>query len=158
MGPFSDHPELDDLAHRFFRQFSRMEYALKAAGRVPRLNGRAEADWRRFGAEVDEAFQTLTSKDEELRGAVEYLLNQPPKKQEIADGVLVWRDKLPTGETQTGVVLLCVARVRNNLFHGGKFNGQWIDPQRSLELLPRCLTVLDRLLLLSDEVRAAYEQ
>lgn len=149
--------ELDDLAHRMFRQFSRMEHALKSAGYLERPNGDAKASWVSFGEEIDASFRDLVSRDEELRDAVRYLRDHPPKKQTVSNGVLGWSETPPTAPTETGVLLLYVGRVRNNLFHGGKFNGRWIDPGRSRKLLPRCLTVLDRTLLLSGRVKAAYE-
>lgn len=149
--------ELDDLAHQMFRQFSRMEHALKGAGHHPRADGDAKADWVDFAADIDAAFRAALLDDPELAEAVAYLRNQPPKKQVIRDLRLEWDEVMPTAPTETGVLLLLVSRVRNNLFHGGKFNGRWIDPGRSRQLLPRCLTILDRARSLSNKVSAAYE-
>lgn len=157
LGPFSDRPDLDELAHQMFRQFSRMEYALKAAGRLKRPDGDAYADWVGFGAEIDQDFSELLPADDVLRDAVEYLREHPPKKQMACNGNLVWRDVAATAPNDTAVLLLYVARVRNNLFHGGKYGGQWIDPERSEELLSRCVTILERIVLLSEEVKAAFE-
>ena len=36
-------------------------------------------------------------------------------------------------------------RVRNNLYHGGKFNGRWIAPDRSRDLIAHSLTLLEAL-------------
>ena len=33
--------------------------------------------------------------------------------------------------------------MRNNLYHGAKFNGTWFDPQRSERLLGHGLVVLE---------------
>ena len=157
LGPFSDHPELDALAHALFRQFSRMEYALKAAGRLANPDGDAKANWTRFASEIDEEFTQLVARDDELRHAVGYIEGHPPKKQIVSNNVLSWSTAAPSANTSTGAIMLYVARVRNNLFHGGKFCGRWLDPERSEELLRACLTVLDRCLALSPEVREAYE-
>jgi len=59
---------------------------------------------------------------------------------------------------QSDLVLQYVRRVRNNLFHGGKFNGRWFEPERSAELLIHCLTILNACLEVSPEVGEAYRQ
>jgi len=157
MGPFSDRPDLDELAHLMFRQFSRMEYALKATGYLKQPGGNVQADWDSFAAKIDAEFRVRTDGDPILKDAVDYLTAQPPKKQVFEQGGLGWRDVIPTSATRTGVLLLCVARVRNNLFHGGKFNGNWLDPERSGDLIPRCLVVLDACLAAAPDVRTAFE-
>lgn len=149
---------LDRLAHQMFRTYSRMEYALKAAGYLKSENGPAEAHWQNLASDIDARFQERVASDVELRQAVEYVLSFPPKKQMARDGVLEWVDVPPVANTETGKMLLYLARVRNNLFHGGKFNGRWLDPERSLELLPHSLTILECVRELSDAVQAAYDQ
>lgn len=148
--------KLDQLAHEMFRRYSRMEYALKAAGYLRHLNGDAQADWVKLATEIDDAFLAARDNDPALKEAVHYLLNHPPKKQIVEEGVLGWSDNIPTSDTETGVILLCVSRVRNNLFHGGKFNGRWFDPERSIELLPKCLLILDTVLNVSPGVRERF--
>lgn len=156
LGPFSNHADLDALAHRFFRQFSRTEYALKATGLMKRPTGSAEADWQAFGNEIDQAFLAIRNQREELREACDYMLNRPPKKQVAKDGNLSWSDRKPEAKTETALLLQYVCRVRNNLFHGGKFNGQWFDPERSEELLRHALTILGHSVPQSQRVLAAY--
>ncbi len=159
LGPFSDHPRLDEIAHRMFREFSRMEYGLKAVGHLKRKgrDGPAEADWDSFAHAIDRAFGQRLSANPDLQSAVEYIRTHPPKKQIVRDGVLGWSGIPPTSDSETGILLKYVGRVRNNLFHGGKFNGHWIDPERSEQLLLRCLVVLNACLLASPDVREAYE-
>ncbi len=148
--------QLDQLAVRMFRQYSRMEYALKAAGYLINHNGDAKADWVKLGNAIDPEFEAMSQQHGELQDAVHYLRESPPKKQIVEDGQLDWKDVKPTAPTPTSEILLYVARVRNNLFHGGKFNGMWFDPDRSLQLLPRSMVVLDTVLELSPQVRANY--
>ncbi len=156
MGPFSDHANLDALAHRFFRQFSRTEYALKAVGLMTRPTGRAEADWKAFGDEIDQAFLALRAERDDLRTACDYMLNRPPKKQVARDGRLEWSDSSPQATTETALLLQYVCRVRNNLFHGGKFNGRWFDPERSEELISHALTILGFSIQQSPKVLEAF--
>lgn len=80
---------------------------------------------------------------ESVANAIDYILGYPPKKQVIRDGALEWDDATPNASSSSDLILLYVRRVRNNLFHGGKFNGRWFDPERSEELLRHSLTILD---------------
>jgi len=157
MGPFTHCPELDDLAYRMFREFSRFEYALKARRYLLNPNGDAKAAWDRFAKDIHPAFEERLSNDADLGQAVDYLMNHPPKKQVARQNELGWSDVRPEADTPTGVLLLCVRRVRNNLFHGGKFSRGWIDPHRSSRLITASLTVLNGCLELSDPIREAYE-
>lgn len=157
LGPFTDQPELDELAHRLFRQFARSEYALKAAGFLKREDGAAEANWLAFADGIDPDFQDLIGQSEPLRLACSYINKSPPKKQVVRDGELGWDETAPDAKTATGLIIAYVNRVRNNLFHGGKFNGAWIDPARSQELLKHALIILDHAIPLSARVLAAYE-
>jgi len=49
--------KLDNLASEFFREFSRSEYALKAAG-FHNGDGNAEANWTEFAKHVQLLVQT----------------------------------------------------------------------------------------------------
>jgi hypothetical protein len=147
--------DLDSLAFEFFREFARCEYCLKAAGL--RENTRdAKANWSAFAAEVEEIFDTPAS--HELRRAIEYLVNHPPKKQIIHGGLLEWDERLPDYKSKAELVLRLVCRIRNNLFHGGKFNGHWFMPQRSEELMVHGLIVLKACVQNHQQVREAYAQ
>jgi len=62
----------------------------------------------------------------------------------------------PHSISHTDLVLAYVRRVRNNLFHGGKFNGHWFEPQRSGELLTHSLCILRGAIDLHAEVSEPY--
>jgi hypothetical protein len=158
MGPFTDCPELDALAFRLFREFSRFEYALKAGGYLVRDDGNAEPDWDRFARDIHPAFDRALGGNRLLRAAVAELMRRPPKKQVVRAGRLVWEDVPAGGVVATQAVLIHVRRVRNNLFHGGKFSTRWFDARRSERLIRWSLRVLRACLDLSPAVRAAYEQ
>lgn len=144
---------LEQLAAEFFRQFARAEYCLKAAGfRKP---GRtAQADWSSLAQEVAAFLEQPNSPD--LRAAVDYLLTHPPKKQVVVEGKLDWAPELPAHDSQAELVLLLVCRIRNNLFHGGKFNGHWFAPDRSKELILHAGQVLQACLTRHPGLQAAY--
>lgn len=145
--------ELNELAMELFKTFARFEYALKATG-FHKGDGAAEADWRNFAESVAALLED--PQEERLKEAVTYILEHPPKKQVIADGTLEWDACIPQTDLRSDRILIYVRRERNNLFHGGKFNGHWFEPQRSAELLQHSLTVLDACLRKSNEVGEAY--
>ncbi len=156
LGPFTDHPALDEMANSFFRQFSRMEYALKAAGFLKRTDGPAEANWTRFGDEINQRLLGSVENDGRLQAAYNYIMCTPPKKQMAREGRLEWREAKPDAKSETSLLLQYVSRTRNNLFHGGKFSSGWLDPDRSERLLGHALTVLDSCIDILPEVSAAY--
>ena len=146
--------DINALAFDFFREFARCEYCLKAVGL--RKKGRdAKASWGAFAGEVREVLET--PKSAEMKAAVEYYLAKPPKKQIVENGFLDWDMKLPDHKHQAELILRLVGSVRNNLFHGGKFNGRWFEPQRSEELLTYGLVVLRACIEAHPRVREAYE-
>ena len=146
---------LDCVATTFFRTFARFEYALKATG-FHRGEGRTTPNWRKF-AESESVRNILGNPaDNGLKAAIEYILAHPPKEQVVRDGILTWNESPPQTNLQSDLILMYVRRVRNNLFHGGKFNGRWFEPERSKELLMHSLTILERCRAASHEVDDAY--
>jgi hypothetical protein len=145
---------LEQFASQMFRTFARFEYALKAAG-YHKGEGNAEPDWSKFAASVSSLFENPS--DPSLSEAISYILSHPPKKQLIIGGSLAWSEVEPTANIQADLVLQYVRRVRNNLFHGGKFNDRWFEPERSELLLKHCLTILNACRNASQDVRKAYK-
>jgi hypothetical protein len=146
---------MDSLAFQFFREFARCEYCLKAIG-LRENNRNARADWGALATELGTTIEAPETPD--LAAAVVYLVDHPPKKQVIQNGLLAWDDRLPDHMNKSELVLRLVCRVRNNLFHGGKFNGHWFEPQRSEGLLKHSLTVLQACVQSHDGMREAYNQ
>ena len=136
-----------------FRIFARFEYALKAAG-LHNGDGAAEPNWRAFAESVAGIFESPS--DANFKAAVGYVLHHPPKKQIIKDGSLAWSEVAPNTDLRSDLVLQYVRRVRNNLFHGGKFNGRWFEPERSEQLLSHSMTILKACLDASQDLCQAY--
>ncbi|HHM7088308.1 hypothetical protein ACP0I7_27550 [Pseudomonas aeruginosa] len=148
--------ELDNLAFLFFRMFARCEYCLKAVGICKGSPGNPKADWQSLAAEVRETFDMPPNP--EIAEAIQYFLSHPPQKQVLTNGRLDWSTKPPDAESQAELILLLICRVRNNLFHGGKFNGHWFEPQRSEELLVKSLVILQAVIASHPKINDAYEQ
>jgi hypothetical protein len=150
-----DATSINELAYEFFREFARCEYCLKAVGL--RENTRdARANWGAFANDIRQTLEAPNS--EALKLAVDYYLGNPPKKQVVHHDRLEWEPTLPDHAHQAELVLRLVCRVRNNLFHGGKFNGHWFEPERSEELLSHGLVILRECVAIHPRVREAYAQ
>lgn len=149
-----------ELACEFLAAFSRMEYALKAT--PPYVAGdenRVDALWDRFANAIDAAFAAIPQEDKPFWEAVDYLLNHPPRKQVLQDGVLTFKDQvIDQNQTQAQQTLLMVRTVRNNLFHGGKHypDGER-ESGRNERLVKSSLEILNRSSALHPEVQQRYD-
>lgn len=148
----------------FFLTFARFEFALKNAGffKRPRIIDPADPpdarpDWDCFAASVRQAL--AQDKTPEFVEACEYLLDHPPAREVLLDGSLMWEEKAPSAHLPLADrVLQCVRRVRNNLFHGAKFNSiHDTDPGRNDRLLRCSMAVLRASLRGSASVDAHFE-
>jgi hypothetical protein len=75
-----------------------------------------------------------------------HILATPPKKQVVKDGGLEWEKNTPTA-SEIKSLLIYVCRIRNNLFHGGKFpEGPVYDVARDRDLLREGISILQSLL------------
>jgi len=145
--------DLHVLAAEFFRVFAREEYALKASG-FNRGDGPAEPDWTTFATAV-EAFVSRPP-NAEVQQAIEFILTEPPKKQFISDGFIEWKQVAPSTNSKADKLFQYIRRIRNNLFHGGKFNGHWFEPERSERLMRTGLVVLKAVVEQEPRVNEAY--
>ena len=143
------------LAWQIFVFFSRFEYALK---RCPNyLKPSAAPNWDRFSSDHDSEIRRHTSPP--LAAAIEYFKTYPPQKQEQVDGQLTWSEPKGYDEKERLLVWLlsAVRRVRNNLFHGGKFPGLPVsDPSRDRDLMRHAIAILDTSLKLDIEVERRF--
>jgi len=144
---------LDDLAGHLFHVFSRTEYALKASG-FNNGDGEAKANWRNFALAVEYLLANPSSLA--LQEAIDFFFNAPPKKQVIVGDTIQWQVSDPQTDSPADKLLIYVRRVRNNLFHGGKFNDHWFEPERSEPLLRHSLTILTACVESVSSVREAY--
>jgi len=137
------------LVSDFFAFFSRMEYALKAAGYVRGVRGRATPDWRRFGEVV--APQLDAVREQVILDAVAYLTNEPPLVQTLKG----WEHRVLKGNGRGERAIDAAQRVRHNLFHGGKHTPE-SKPGRDLRLVESAYVVLKAALELEPHVEHAF--
>ena len=134
---------LDDLAFSFFKLFAQYEYALKAMQFARAGYGnQAEPDWNRFSNEI--GCLVLNEPDGDLLNAINFLFEHPPKKQILREGDLSWQT-INADERSPQMLFSHIRRVRNNLYHDGKFNDRWFNPDRSEALISKSLIVLQAL-------------
>lgn len=135
-----------DLLLDFVCTLSRFEYALKRASFVIDYRGHAKPDWDRLGNVLgalgrDQVMQALS--------ACPNLLAEPPKQQIVRNGQLAWNEAVDRSISEVEQALRYVRRVRNNLFHGGKYpdpDGPVSDAARNTGLLRESLVVLKAVL------------
>jgi hypothetical protein len=140
-------------AERFFKTFSRFEFALKESGYLPE-KGKAFADWHAFARDLGSAFFAEVRDSEKAST----LLRSPPKTQVAVHKILEFKSTVRPNNTQE--LLEAVCRVRNNLFHGGKSgepDADSSDPRRNEKLIAEAQWVLELALQHSDAVRYAFE-
>ena len=148
-----------EVVMEFFVVFSRFEFALKKAGylRAGR-ECRALPDWTTFESRYEDCFDTQS--EPKLSEAWDYVYQNPPMRQVVADGRLDFEtDPRLDDKSPFKRATLAVRTVRNNLFHGGKFPNSGVvdDPARKTKLLRTCLRLLYEMLELAPDVKAEFE-
>jgi hypothetical protein len=155
---FREHTQLDrELVLDFFLTLSRIEFALKVTNYAQGNTSRAKPDWDKFGRDIKDHFNI--KRDEKLEASCNYYLKLPPQKQIFQNSKLTWVDAIPEGLSDPELLLVYVRRVRNNLFHGGKYNIQARDEtERNEELLKSGISILHEALKCESNVWGAYQQ
>lgn len=144
-----------NLILEFFVAFSRFEFALKAENFVLGQD-RINADWDRFVGSI--LFDSDATP--ELKSAVDYILQHPPKVQGIQQNHIVWNDRVFSQNVADVLKLRYhISDIRNNLFHGGKFNGTF-EPEnsRNYQLVSGALVILNNWLTLNQNVHQHFSQ
>lgn len=140
------------LIIEFFIGFSRFEFALKASGFVNQIGSRVSANWDAFVSSISNNFDQ--TKSPLLNDAVDFILNHPPRVQTIIGGQIVWINRnIQANEPLINKLRLHISDIRNNLFHGGKFNTSYqAEIARNTELLQSALVILNDWLVLDANV------
>jgi hypothetical protein len=149
-----------ELVLDFFLTFARFEFALKSSGffvRRPEITYEAKPDWDRFADHLREIFKPASNP--RLRQACDHLLDNPPWREVVSGGTWLWDATAENDQiSEVKRLLRYVRRVRNNLFHGGKFSSLPVpDIGRNAALLDDSLVILRECLNLADDVRVHYE-
>lgn len=140
----------------FFIIFSRFECALKTSNFSIGDEDKVSANWDTFIASIRPNFKK--DNNVQLSQAVDYLIQHPPRIQMIDNGQLGWRDRIfNPNEPEINKLSLSIRDIRNNLFHGGKFNGNYqAEISRNYILLEKAIIILNDWLSLNDLVRQNF--
>jgi hypothetical protein len=154
--------ELGPVAFVFFEEFARMEFALKITeyfkGKGSGEDHLAQADWIMFAktAEIQRLFSERATPH--IRAAIKLFEENPPRVQVVTvDDKLQWRERHVKNGTVAEQVVEMVKRVRNNLFHGGKFDRQELPPLNNRTYLTAGLVILREMRRAHLRVHEAYE-
>jgi len=144
----------------FFLAFSRFECALKNSGFADGSADGVDPAWDRFASRHRHAFNPDSGV--RLRAACDYFISHPPMKQVLNGSSLGWAGshKLGTHPLLCWLVTM-LRRVRNNLFHGGKFPmpiGPISDPVRDSLLIEHSLVILCACLALDSGVQQKFQE
>lgn len=147
-------PNGKSIIFDFFITFARLECALKNTTKFLEPN-KPHPYWDKFADSISISFNPDNSP--QLRDAVDYILNQPPKKQVVIEGRLEWQEKI-INENQSLTRKLCIyiRRIRNNLLHGGKFNGNYNPDSRNFQLITNSTIILNNWIELDYEVKSNF--
>lgn len=151
--PFDLPPEvLGENVCKFFWKFSVIEYALKKNGFLKGSKSYVQPDWNKFAQKIDGCFGDVTIVG--FEEACCKLKENPPKQQIIDGNRLGWGEPKEQGGKSSEEYIVClVKRIRNNLFHGGKYPSGLVDSiERDSELIDAALVVLEGLLQLLKKV------
>jgi len=156
---YLDEVQIDrELLLEFFLRFSRVEFALKASGFALGDVEGVRPNWNGFAISLRGKFHKTANP--ELLQVCDFVLNDPPRRQVLVDGRLAWNTQAQAvGEADVEFLIKMVRSVRNNLFHGGKYNiALHEDTARSEALLRNCLIILEECVDLSPVVKQAFEE
>lgn len=146
----------NNIVDQFIYSFSRAEFALKASCFLKNTE-EAQADWDAFIRNIKDRFNE--NKTEELKQAIEYIKNNPPKKQVVENNQLDWKQTNNDGMHLAQFLNIMLRRIRNNLFHGGKLHtGFTEDISRDLRLIESANVIIKEMIMLNEEVNRHYNQ
>jgi hypothetical protein len=152
---FNRFPDGQDIIFRFFITFARLECALKNSSEY--LTGdrtQAKPNWNKF---VDELIDFNPDASTSLRESVDYIINNPPQKQIVQLGKLAYKESIENDPCIRRKLNVYIRRIRNNLLHGGKFDGNYIpEISRNYNLLNSALVIMNNWIDLNADIKHLY--
>ncbi len=151
-------PEGQQLVFEFMITYARFECALKATNDFVRTDDKqvAYANWVGYSKSISYKFNK--NRTQELSEAAGYLLDNPPKMQVLVGYYTEWTDRIiPDHFSDCAKLFWHISDVRNNLLHGGKFNGNYQpETSRNFRLIKSSLIVLNEFISLNEEVKSNF--
>jgi hypothetical protein len=132
--------EFDKLICSFVKLFAMYEYKIKdlTYWTANNENTTFKIDWDKF---VNEKIFLNDQEKEDIKTL--YITNHPPMKQVVKDDELQW--KSVSSRDKSKIALFGhIRRVRNNLYHGGKFDDSWEHRKRNIKLISDAVNILKK--------------
>lgn len=145
-------PDYLELCSDFLMLYSRFEYALKEEGFL-QSGANAMASIKNYVVSISEQFNPDTS--ENLKLAVDFILNDPPRKLIQESGSMTWV-VVPKEATIELQLAEYIRRIRNSLLHGAKFYGQIEIGSRNWELISRAIVIIEHWIDLNQNVKSSF--
>lgn len=135
--------ERQSIIFKFIKKFIAFEVKLKKLGyfkkSIKRKN--VEVDWDSFQKDYARMINELV---EGNKKEFQYLITHPPKKMCVKDNVITFDRTMSDDHAKE--LLISLRAIRNNLFHGGKFDGEELSgSERNMTLLNSAIIVLRKL-------------
>lgn len=144
----------------FLITFSRFECALKSSVKYLQSNAIAMADWSEFGKTQSYKFIDVYK---DLDKEIDYIFQRPPKYQKKVGDKIEWVEQHKNMNNGCLCKLIQhIKDIRNNLFHGGKFESvkynsvDSTDISRDIELISNAIKIIEKLVFLDSDVRKAF--
>jgi hypothetical protein len=152
---FKTRPEGKDLIFNFFITFARIEFSLKNSRKLLFGNNKGgQPNWDSF---INRLNNFNSERTNDIKSAVDYILTHPPQKQVVKNGQIEFIDARVTQSSDLVKLNIYIRRIRNNLFHGGKFQGKYIpDVSRNSILLTSALIIMNEWVNLDSEIKELF--
>ena len=147
-----------EIVFQFFISFARIECALKNSLTFATSNLPTQPNWELFLKTIKPL--TDYSSNASIKKAKDYILNNPPQIQTKTATAIEWTEReFQQNEPEENKLLQHIKDVRNNLFHGGKFNGIYkIDESRNYILINSSLTILNYWITLNQNILQLFNE
>lgn len=142
-----------NLCSDFLVLFSRFEYALKEEGFL-QTGTDAKASIQSYIQSIATIFNQNSSDD--LRAAVNFILNDPPRKQIRSNDNLEWIVEFKEGAVEIQL-LEYTRRIRNSLLHGAKFYGQIEANSRNWRLISSAMVIIEHWINLNQNLKNRFQ-
>lgn len=132
-----------NLIFTFIKRFIGLEVKLKRLGYFKKSikKKNVEVDWTSFESDYREIILNLANKQDD---STRYIIENPPKKMCVKNNVITF-DRSVT-EDHVKELMISLRAIRNNLFHGGKFDGEELSgSERNIKLLKSAISVIKKL-------------
>ena len=144
--------DVKEVVFKFFVTFSRLECALKNVSQflLTKSNSEASVNWTEFDKYI---VKYNSHETQDVKKAVDYIMCKPPAKQVVENGKLDFKEV----NASANEIPVYIRRIRNNLFHGGKFNGKDVSElARDLDLLRNSIVIMEYWISSDSEIRHNY--